>query len=122
MSDYEGFEPDPLRLTDDEGNEFLYDRQSAFLYTFMGRLSCYDHVFLLHYAEGDEVPTGTYVWSDDPLYDKVADYIQDNDFPQCLNGFKVSKQDKEIFRWNMGLEALDEAESFPSDWLGGETK
>lgn len=108
-------EPEPLRIeAEDEILEF--DRQHAFLYTFMGANACYDHVFVVYDGEDGHAPSAEYIWSDNPVFPEASEYLFDNDFPLCLNGIKPSKQDREVWRWQHGLEEFDQMESFPEHW------
>lgn len=108
------FEPEPLRIDTEDGT-FEFDRKHAYLYTFIGELACYDHVFLLHEVEeGEEVPTAEYIWSDNEIYPLIAEYLKDNDFPQCINSPTVQKQDREVFSWHFGTDNLPD--TIPEHW------
>lgn len=103
-------EEDPGYELTKSGEPWYMHRENCGLYTFFGRLAVHNHVFLIHSED-----MGQHVWREEPLYDKLADFIIQNNFPQYLNANEVSESDK---RAHMGKLTMDlmKNKSFPEEW------
>ena len=108
MSEYEP----QLRILSANYEVHSYDREHAFLYTHVGQLACYDHVFLLD-VEEDGSETGQYMWKSDPAYEDSKQFMIDNEFPLHMNLPDVTEEDKEIFDWHFLADASD---TMPEGW------
>lgn len=76
--------------------EFEATPDNTSLFQFMGRLACYNHVFM-QTNEEDEEPTGTYVFNQHPVYPQMIEYMIANDYPMHLNLRQVAECDVNAF-------------------------
>lgn len=99
------------------GEKVTYPASDVRLYTFMGELACYNHVFLVD--KGEEDDTYAYLFSSHPLYEPVVQFIEDNDWQQSLNCRSIDPQDIEVFELMHYFDVRGN-ESFPDAWVDKE--
>jgi hypothetical protein len=78
------------------GQEFTATRKNATVFTFLGDLACYDHIFLNLTDEIDDANIG-YIWCSSPNYEKLANFMDENKFPMHLNMPEVHEMDVRHF-------------------------
>lgn len=108
-----------LRVGD---QEFLANRDNTFLFTFAGHLACYNHVF--HVLEEDEeanVNKGVFIFSMNPGWQELTDYMFEQSYPMHLNMREVSPNDRDAFDRTM-LADLREMDGLPPEWEDGATE
>ena len=88
--------------------EFLATRETARLYTHLGRLAMFDHVFCF----SQEAGSGFYIFNFVNGYDTLKEYMLDNNYPAYLNQTEVSNTDVEAYE----RAVLRDIDSTP-DWL-----
>jgi hypothetical protein len=104
------------------GYERQFRRDNTTLFTFLGQLAMYNHVFTtFDKAEEDEEQKGMYVYKAilPDQYARLEEFIVDNEFPQILNMPRVSEMDAETLH-NALAKDLSTADTFPEDWDNGE--
>ncbi len=90
-------EQEPVaKLTLPNGEIFEARRDTASLYTFMGSLAVYNHVFCYEVKE-NEVEQSFYIFDFIGGYKTLAKYMKKNDYPAHINLPEISKSDTEAY-------------------------
>lgn len=120
MDEHESEKKTWLKLTL-MGEENLYHARDVKLYTFVGALACYNHVFFTERTEDDggELVNYAYLFSSHPVYEDVAKFIIENDWPQNLNNWHIDDEDIQAFDV-LHFHGVYENDSFPVEWVEGE--
>lgn len=88
------------------------NRGNARLYTHMGHLAIYDHVFV----SGDEELLGFYVFNFVGGFDELKDFMLRNEYPSYLNMTEVSQGD--IDAYDRVIQAsMGDIDAIPDDWV-----
>jgi hypothetical protein len=95
------------------GQELEGTRENTYLYTFMGELACYDHVFIVS-TEDDGSNSGHYLWNSNSTFNEVAEYMLDKEFTVHLNLPNISDMDREVFEEFHYKDIR--SSNFPPDW------
>ena len=103
------------KLTLPNGEEFEARRDTASLYTFMGRLAIYNHVYCYDIKD-NEVQQSFYIFNFVQGYDELVEYMKENDYPQHLNLPEISRSDVEAHDRAV-LHDLVSNDTFPESWL-----
>lgn len=87
-------ENNPCVILQYDGGEFEARPDNSHLYTFMGRLALYNHVFCFDVQDG-EVQQSFYIFQsvDTDGYNELEKYMIDNYYPAHLNLREVSGND-----------------------------
>jgi hypothetical protein len=93
-----------------DGSEQRMDRENSALFTHLGNLAMYDHVFVL---TNEEASTGAYIFRHSPVFERLAAYMVSELFPQHLNRVDVAECDMQAFEAVLKQEVPDE---LPEDW------
>lgn len=104
---------DPTMCLEIGGKDFEANRRNTFLYTFLGELAVYDHIFML--TEPDR-PAGSFIFKAVfPVeYNDIGAFMVEHHFIAHMNAQEVCEGDQDAFnRATMGDLASD---SFPEDW------
>lgn len=112
-------EDEPMMyVTASDGTVFEAIRENTTLFTHLGRLACYDHVFIHTNVDQDtdEQMVGTYVFRQHEAFGEMEEYMFENDYPMVLNKLQVAECD--INAWNNMIAR--EIESNLEGWLNGE--
>ena len=110
------------------GEPYEINRYNSTYYTFLGKTmlndlevdaSTLDHVFLQHEPEDGQVNVvGTYIFKLSKSFLSLADFINENNFPQILNYPTVPDCDKDAY-----MKVVDQLSSemiedhIPDDWV-----
>ena len=88
-------------------------RLNSKVYTFLGRLAVYDHIFII--SEIDGKAYGTHIWKHFPVYQAMLKFMTDNNYPAELNSIQVEACDyQEYVRTHTG--DLDNIEKAIAGW------
>lgn len=98
-----------LDINEGQG-EFRADRFTTRLYTHLGRLALYDHI----YCNDNE--TSFYIWKAfSGGYDQMATFMVEHDFPMYLNQTEISSMDIEAF--DRTMKRIADVDHIPDDWV-----
>lgn len=97
-----------------DGQEFEINRRNTMLYTFIGELAIYDHIFITT-CEEEGRQTGTYIFKPNKGYMDLATFMMEKAFPAQLNMPRVADCDVQAFE-NHYLRDVRGLESFPEEW------
>lgn len=87
--------PEPqMNIIGADGSTFEAIRENTTLFTHLGRLACFDHVFIHTHGELEDQIVGTYVFRDNDQFEDMAAYMWENDYPMILNRLAVSDCDR----------------------------
>lgn len=96
-------------LTTAQG-EFLAHRGNTTLFTHLGRLALYDHVFCQN-----EEDKGFYIFKFVDGYDKLSEYLMENSYPAHVN--LVSVADCDIDAYDRAIKnSVEDLDYVPDDW------
>lgn len=94
------------------GEEFLATRHNTSLFTFLGELSCYDHVFIL---KDEETGEGGYLFKNQTVFNDLGAFIVAHSFPMHLNMTEVAECDQDAFNGTFYRD-IRSNRSFPPEW------
>lgn len=94
------------------GEVFLAKRDTATLFTFMGALAVYNHVFCYELKD-EEVEQSFYIFSHVDGYDRLVNYMLEESYPAVLNQLSVSPSDQEAY---IRSSMRDLGDGLPADW------
>jgi hypothetical protein len=89
-------EDEPIIRLSFNGEDLEARRDNASLFTFMGELACYDHVFIVS-LDDEENTVYNYIFCSNDSYDELRQALQDNDYTQHLNMNEVADMDVRSF-------------------------
>lgn len=90
------------------------------LFTHLGRLAMYDHIFFQSEEQDDEekVMTGSYLFRQHPSFPKIANFMARNNFPMVLN--KVEAADCDVAAFDrMIAQNMGDTDTIPEEWTDG---
>lgn len=99
------------RLNLPNGEVFEAKRESAHLYTFLGKYALYNHVYCFD-IQDNEVQQAFYIFDFIQGFDELASYMVENDYPLMLNQLEPTKGDMEAYE----RAVLKDIDSRP-EWL-----
>ena len=106
-------EPEPKLEITVEGEKFYATRQNASVFTFLGDMAVYDHVFIVvDEARGE----AGYLFKNSPVYDEMVAFMINHAFPAHLNLEEPAECDLQAFDQTMYSD-IRTADSFPEEWL-----
>lgn len=94
-------------------SEYELNRLNTTLFTFMGRLAVYNHIFY-HDIHEEENPENFYIFSYQQGYPEIVRYMAENDFTMVLNQTEVSVTDQEAY---MRSVTRGMGDTIPEEWL-----
>jgi len=94
------------------GQEVLATRHNTAMFTFLGDLACYDHVFI---CVNEEEGSGAYLFKNQQIWRDLAGFIMENQFPMHLNLPEVAECDVDAFNGTFYGD-IRHMDSFPADW------
>lgn len=103
------------RLGLPNGETFEARRDTATLWTFLGRLAIYNHIHC-HETDDKEVKQSFYIFNHVNGYDTLAKYMVENQYPMILNQTEVSKTDQEAYIRSATAD-LNRLSHIPDEWL-----
>ena len=95
--------------------EFRATPENTTLFTFLGRLACYDHIFLQTGDEDERTITGTYVFNQHSVFEEMAAFVVEHDYPMVLNRIEVPDCDLNAFN-SMIHQNTNDIDHVPDDW------
>ena len=96
------------------GEQVEARRENTTLYTFLGQLAIYNHVFVV--TKEDSERPGFYVFKDNNVFDEMADYMLKNQYPAHINLLSVAECDKNAYDNHIKSMCADIGDSVPEDW------
>lgn len=106
-------ENEPFMRIQFDGEEFIATRENTVLYTFLGDLAMYDHVYLV---VDEENSTASYVFSTNPGYAPMKAYMEENQYCMHLNLPRVCDMDRKVFDRMIENSVSDIDNGIPEDW------
>lgn len=100
-----------------ETGEFVASPINTTLFTFLGRLAIYNHIFVQTGDEDDRVMVGTYVFSTHSVYQDIVNFMVEEDFPMMLNRLEVPDCDVNAYNRMIEQHMGDVGDTIPDDWL-----
>jgi hypothetical protein len=110
MSDKE-----PLLSLQINGEEVLAHRWNTSLFTFIGELAAYNHVFVATEDIENGYAVGKYIFSDADAFVPVSKFVEIECFPQHRNLTEVAECDMIAFD-RAHYKEFRETASFPEEW------
>lgn len=106
---------EPLRLELSDGTEIEATPDNTSLFMFVGRLACYNHVFIVM---NEEESQGAYIFSNSNIFTPIGNHILQHDYPLHTNLREVADCDVDAFNRMVHQEATrDLSDGVPSEWL-----
>ena len=96
------------------GQEFLATRENTTMFTFLGELAIYDHIFIERGME-ESTPVGAYLFKNQNVWKDLAMFIMENQYPMHLNLTEVAECDRDAFDHTM-FPDIRNMDSFPQEW------
>ncbi len=112
MSDEEASPNLDIKL---DGQDFEMRRDNGMLYTFLGDLACYNHVFLTTGENEQGHQSGTYIFRATPGFNDLMKFMLKNNYPAQLNMPRVPECDQQAFD-RCYFRDVRELESYPENW------
>lgn len=106
-------EKDPSMVITTKDGEFEATRENTIIFRFLGKLAMYDHIFFVRDMDEGK---GTYLFNQNPSYDKIADFMMDNDYPAHINQLRVPECDIQAFDNMIKKEAAEADSGIPESW------
>ena len=108
-------EQEPVaKLTLPNGETFEAKRETASLYTFMGALAIYNHIYCYEVKE-NEVEQAFYIFDFVGGYKELQEYMRENEYPMHLNMPQISKSDTDAYERAV-LADLNKTDGVPEGW------
>lgn len=102
-----------IRLTMN-GMEVDCTRENTSMFTFLGNLAMYDHIFV---CLDEENNSGAYLFKENQqAWQEMAGYLIEYQFPMHLNMTEVAECDMNAFDRTM-FDDLRHTDTFPEDWV-----
>lgn len=95
------------------GEKLIAHRGNTALFTFIGELAVYDHVFIL---TDEETNSGGYLFKNQKIWSEMTSFLLENLYPMHLNMEEVAECDRIAFE-NTMYPDIRTHESFPDTWL-----
>lgn len=110
-------EHDPSMRLSIGSKEFLATPSNAHLYTHIGRLAMYDHLFLIEDTEGEEL-TGMFVFKQlhvqEEAFTEIGNFMANNGFHCDINRTQAAEGD--IAQYDAVIAAMVGDLEIPDDW------
>lgn len=89
---------DPFfRLSFDDGSEYLATKDNASAFLHLGRMACYDHIFIQLEPNPEEEPKGLYCFREQlDIFDETVEYMEQTGFT-VIRTEKVTPFDKQTY-------------------------
>lgn len=104
-----------IKLRFDSDRSFDATPLNTTLFTHLGRLAMWDHVFM-QTGEEDEMMVGSYVFRSADVFDELAAFIAENNYPMVLNKIEVSECDQVAFDRMLAQNSGD-LDTIPDEWM-----
>lgn len=95
--------------------EFDATRENTSLFTFMGKLALYNHVF---FVKDEEEGIGSFLFSLHPSYKEISDYMVEHQYPSHINLQEVAECDMDAYEDMIHEYTAPDLEGgVPDEWL-----
>lgn len=111
MSDKE-----PLLALQINGEEVIAHRWNTSLFTYIGELAAYNHIFVAQEDEEDGAQIGHYIFNSNDQFKTILQFIRTSYFPVHLNLIEVAECDVSAFEGHHYRDVRRE-DSFPESWM-----
>lgn len=106
-------ENEPVLEITMNGEKLLATRDNTSLFTFVGELACFDHVFIVTDEENN---VGGYLFRNQEIFPQLAGFLFENMYPMHLNLPEVAECDQRAFDATMYGD-IRSTDTFPETWL-----
>ena len=96
---------------------FEMRRDNTSLFTHLGELAMYDHVFFVRNEEEDGF-RGTYLFRQAQGFKEIVEFMAEHEYPAHLNMLEVSDSDRQAWE-NFMYKDLRSLDSLPDEWDDG---
>ena len=107
-------EDEPVATIKTANGEYLLTREDTALFTFLGKLAVYNHIYHCSVVEG-EVDTSFYIFSFTMGYKDLVKYMKENKYPQHINMTEVGSCDIDAYL-RASLKDLSRADEITKKW------
>lgn len=91
------------------GEPFKVNRENTVLFTFIGKLAVFNHVFLMVDEEREESSVkGGYLFAGQPCYEELRAFVEENNYPQHINMNEVADCDRDA--WETMFQATQKGQ------------
>lgn len=97
------------------GEKIIANRHNTAMFTFLGELAVYDHIFVL---TDEETNSGAYLFKNQDVWKELAGFLIEHEFPMHLNMDEVAECDRNAFDATMYGD-IRSNKSFPQGWVDG---
>lgn len=109
-------EGEPKFIVEFGDGEYEATPDNTSLFTHIGRLACYNHVFFQTDTTEDGTMRGTYLFCQNPAFESVAEFMMANDYPCHLNLHYAAESDISAFN-KMVERSIPDFDTIPEEWL-----
>ena len=106
-------ENEPVLEITMNGEKLLAHRGNTSLFTFIGELAVYDHIFIMTDEENN---SGGYLFKNQEIWHDMAGFLFENLYPMHLNLDEVADCDRNAFEHTMYTD-IRSTDTFPETWL-----
>lgn len=103
----------PIARLDIAGEEHEMRRDNSALFTHLGDLACYDHIFV-QYEAGKEM--GAYIFRANDSFYALMSFMAEHKFPMHLNAIEVAECDRDAYIRTVEQETGDVPDFIPDEW------
>lgn len=104
---------EPVARLTINGEDHEMRRDNSSLFTHLGELAMYDHVFV-QYEEGESM--GAYIFRQNDVFGVLAKYMWENNYTMHLNLTDVADCDVSAFNRSLEQQTGDLDGGIPDDW------
>ena len=105
-------EDEPCLRINMNGEAMECRRNNTSLFTFLGELAIYDHIFVVY---NEEENYGAYLFKNQEVWSEMAGFLFEHMYPMHLNLPEVAQCDRDAFDATMFTD-LRSQDTFPADW------
>ena len=110
-------EKDPHFGLEYGGDKYEVGRQSASIFSYLGELAVYNHIFIVTEVKESESYEGIYIFNQLSVYAKVFKFMVDNRYPPHYDIGEVGQCDLDAFDKMIKQEASDIGNTIPDGWV-----
>lgn len=106
-----------MNLNVDNGETLAATPENTILFTHLGRLAMYDHVFVTTTQE-QETSRGIYVFAEfmRQTFTGMQEFMLENGYPAFVNKREVPDCDLDAFEQILEKHSAEMPDTFPEDW------
>lgn len=107
-------EDEPAIYFELENGELAATPDNTTLFTHIGELAMYDHVFVV---TNEEESRGAYIFRTSNVFEQIVPYLFEHDYPMHLNLRDIADCDRDAYEHYLEKELQEIPEFFvPGDW------